>query len=45
MLAELERFSEAADRYDSEQSEMSAADVAYFTAAMHRINQKLLSVY
>ena len=43
--AELERFSEAADRYDSEQSEMSAADVAYFTAAMHRINQKLLSVY
>ena len=45
ILSELEDFSEAADRYDSKQAEMSAADLAYYTAVMTRINEKMLSVY
>lgn len=45
MLSKMEEYSEAADRYSEKESEMSAADLAYFTAVMMRINNKLLSVY
>lgn len=45
MLSELEEFSEIADQYDAESSDMSTADMAYFMAAMTRINNKMLSYY
>ena len=45
MLADLAEFEETADRYDAKQSEMSAADVAYYLETLTRINNKLMSVY
>lgn len=45
MLSELSEYSEAADRRSEKESEMSAADWAYYTATMLRINNKMLSAY
>lgn len=45
MLSDLAKFEETADRYDAKQSEMSAADLAYYLETLTRINNKLISVY
>ena len=45
MLSELAKFEETADSYDTKQSEMSAADAAYYLETLTRINNKLMSVY
>ena len=45
MLEKIEEFSAAADRYAENKSDMSAADLAYYTTVMMRINNKMLSAY
>ena len=45
MLTELDKYSEAADRWSAKETEMSSADLAYYTATMLRINNKMISVY